>query len=516
MPISKIHDQAPQGKIVLLDEIGEVLAGHRERGEVVVQCHGVFDLVHPGHIRHLNAAAREGDVLVVSITADRFVNKGPGRPVFNSRLRAETLAALECVDFVTVNDAQTAIPAIETISPDVYVKGDEYSEANNDITGKISVEVKTVELAGGRVHFTNEITMSSSELINAHFDVYRPETRGWLTELCEKYSIQELVGRLDQLRSIKVLVVGEAIIDEYHYCEGLGRSSKDPLLAFKLRTSQTFAGGSLVVANHLAGLCDDVTLLTVLGDGDQDHDFARNRLQPNVRLKAVNRPKCPTIRKSRYVDDHTGVKLFELYQLENSPISGHTADTLLEWLSEFVADYDLVVVADYGHGMLIPELVNQLITSAKFLAVNTQSNAGNRGFNTISKYSSADYVCLNGGELELEVRQKQLGLQDLILEAAERIECQRFTITQGRNGSIHYEVGKGFTEAPALAVNIADRVGAGDAVLAVTSPMVALGMPWDLISFFANLAGAEVVAEHGTRLSLDRTMLARHAQSILQ
>ena len=114
-------------------------------GQSVVQAHGTFDLLHLGHVRHLEAARKLGDMLIVTVTADRFVNKGPGRPVFNAELRAEMLATLEYVDWVAVNDAADAVSAIERIRPSIYIKGQDYQNPDGDITGKIALERQAVE-----------------------------------------------------------------------------------------------------------------------------------------------------------------------------------------------------------------------------------------------------------------------------------------------------------------------------------------------------------------------------------
>ena len=95
-------------KVRTLDQLSEIAAAARAGGQTVVLAHGVFDLVHMGHVRHLEAARREGDVLIVTVTADAFVNKGPGRPIFPELMRAEMLGALEYVDWVGVNHAPSA------------------------------------------------------------------------------------------------------------------------------------------------------------------------------------------------------------------------------------------------------------------------------------------------------------------------------------------------------------------------------------------------------------------------
>src|SRR6202035_660638 len=111
------------------------------------------------------------------ITADRFVNKGPGRPIFSERMRAEMLAALEYVDWVGINHGSSAEPVLDAVKPDVYVKGSDYENPEEDITGKIAVERDAVERHGGRIVFTKDITFSSSTLINRYLDVYDPPLR---------------------------------------------------------------------------------------------------------------------------------------------------------------------------------------------------------------------------------------------------------------------------------------------------------------------------------------------------
>lgn len=171
---SQDQQQRYSTKVLSLEALSAVLAERKAAGKTVVLCHGVFDLVHPGHIRHLQLARREGDVLVVTVTPDIHVNKGPGRPAFHQSLRAETLAALECVDYVAINAWPTAEETIRNLQPDVYVKGSEYVDPEQDITGKILDEERAIVGVGGRIHFTHDITFSSSSLINQHFSEFAP------------------------------------------------------------------------------------------------------------------------------------------------------------------------------------------------------------------------------------------------------------------------------------------------------------------------------------------------------
>ncbi|MHC4828067.1 MAG: adenylyltransferase/cytidyltransferase family protein, partial [Planctomycetota bacterium] len=118
-------------KIATPAEAASTVRSVQQAGRTVVLCHGCFDIVHPGHIRHLQHAAKLGDCLVVSITGDTMVEKGTGRPLIPQELRAESLAALDCVSLVVISQEPTALELLHVLRPDVYVKGREY-EGNRD------------------------------------------------------------------------------------------------------------------------------------------------------------------------------------------------------------------------------------------------------------------------------------------------------------------------------------------------------------------------------------------------
>mgnify|MGYP001432730584 CR=1 FL=1 len=157
-----------QNKIVDIDTLANILKGLKEKGKKIVHCHGCFDLMHPGHIKYFQAAKKMGDILVVTLTQDRFVDKGPGRPVFNENLRAESIAALECVDYVAINKWPTAEETLRLLRPDIYVKGQEF-EKLEDKTGKIQKEAEIVREICAQLKFTHEIVFSSTQILNKHF-----------------------------------------------------------------------------------------------------------------------------------------------------------------------------------------------------------------------------------------------------------------------------------------------------------------------------------------------------------
>ena len=172
-------------KILTFKEIVEKIKILKKKNKKIILCHGVFDLLHVGHIKHLKKAKEFGDKLIVTITPDIYVNKGPGRPVFNQNLRSESIAALDSVDFVVINNTITAVNPIRVIKPDIYCKGQDYKKASNDITGEIKNEIKEIKKIKSKIVFTDEITFSSSRLINKSTDFFHQNKKKLLIKLAK-------------------------------------------------------------------------------------------------------------------------------------------------------------------------------------------------------------------------------------------------------------------------------------------------------------------------------------------
>lgn len=154
-------------KVVDLDILVKEVRRLKSEGKKIVLCHGCFDLMHPGHIKHFQEAKKMGDILIITVTPDVYVDKGPGRPVFNQGLRADSIAALECVDYVAINKWPTAEELLRFIRPDIYVKGQEF-ENLEDKTGKIQKENAVIREIGAEIKFTREVVFSSTDLINKY------------------------------------------------------------------------------------------------------------------------------------------------------------------------------------------------------------------------------------------------------------------------------------------------------------------------------------------------------------
>ena len=485
------------------------------RGRAVVQCHGVFDLLHIGHIRHFQQAKRNGQILVVTVTPDRFVNKGPHRPVFTEALRAEAIASLDGVDYVAINKWPTAVEAIGLIRPDVYAKGSDYADAASDHTGGITLERRAVEAVGGRLVFTDEITFSSSTLLNQHMSIFAPEVNDYLEQFRQKFSVEDVTGFVTRARSLRVLVVGEAIIDEYQYCETLGKSGKEPILAAQFIRSEKFIGGALAVANHVASCCSNVRLVTMIGSEDSHEDLIQKNLSPDVVPEFLVMDGAPTLVKRRFIETYPFQKLFEVYVMDEQAAKRRSPD-LCAALKRVVSEVDVVLAADYGHGMISRHAVDLLCDQAKCLAVNAQVNAGNHGFNTVSKYGRADFISLSEKEIRLETRDPGGDLRKIVERVSAGLGCSRLLVTRGAKGSLCYSRDEGFFETPGFALRTVDRVGAGDAVFAIGSICAALRAPIEIIGFIGNAVGSEAVNIVGNQRFIERAPLIKHMEALLK
>lgn len=502
-------------KIKTLQELADIVQELKAKGRTIVHCHGVFDLLHPGHIRHFEAAKREGDILVVTVTPDEHVGKGPGRPVFNERLRAESIAALQCSDYVAINEWPIAVETIKKLKPDVYAKGSDYAIREDDLTGGIYEEEEAIKSVGGRVHFTDEPTFSSTKILNLHFDVYPEEAQKFLEKFRANYSAEDVIKRIKGLSKMKVLVIGDSIIDQYHYCVSLGKSPKADIIVTKYLWEESFAGGALAAANHVAGFCKNVHLVTCLGEQNSQEEFISAHLKKNITPKFFYREDVPTVVKRRFVEPAYLTKMFEVSFLDDRDLPESVDREVCDYLEANLANYDLVLVADFGHGFIGRNIVKMLCEKARFLAVNTQTNSANAGFNLITKYPRADYICIDEPETRLACHDKFGKLEDLIVSIARTLQCDKVTITHGNYDTLTYSAEEGFCKTPIFSREVTDTVGAGDALLAITSPCVAAGFSMELVGFIGNAAGALAVRIVGNKTSVEPTPLFKFITALL-
>ena len=500
-------------KVQTFEELAKLLGSRDHRRYKVVLCHGVFDLLHIGHIRYLQKARQMGDLLIVTLTPDRFVNKGPNRPVFPETLRSDAVAALDCVDYVAVNQWPTAVEAIQQLQPDVFAKG---AESRDHKTPELIEEEKAADTHGVRVEYIEDVTSSSSHLINNYLSPFSDDVERDIAKLRNRYTLDEILSYVSAARPLKMLVVGEAIIDEYYYCSAVGQSTKAPIVATRYESHERFAGGALAVANHLAGFCDRVDLISMLGVHDTGEEWIRERLHERISATFLYKENASTIVKRRYRESYFDIPLFAINFLNDDPLTSAESATFCKLLEGSLHQYDAIVVADYGHSLVGDSAIKLLTSDAPFLAVNTQANAANVGFHTISKYPRADHVSLSRRDLELECRRSSGDIRELLQDVSLRLGTTTCAVTLGRDGCLCYGSRGGFHQSGSVTTRVVDRIGAADAFFAASTICAVLRSPADILTFWGNVAGAEAVAVVGTSRTMDSLSFSRHIESLLK
>ncbi|NES83120.1 MAG: adenylyltransferase/cytidyltransferase family protein [Moorea sp. SIO2B7] len=498
----------------------EILADLRQEGRKVVLCHGTFDLIHPGHLAHLQEAKSLGDILVVSITAAPYVNRGPGRPIFSDDLRLYSLASLSFVDYVLLAPVPTALEVIDRVQPDFYCKGHEYADSSTDVTHNIEREVERVRSYGGDICYTGEIVFSSTKLTNNYLNGLPPQVKTYASEFGQRYSFADIRDGVEAMQKLKVLVLGDVIIDEFNHCSVQGLTSKGRVVSTRFLKKEQHLGGSLAIARHIASFADSVTLVGVVGNEPDIHSLILNNLDGKIRLDLLYENDYPTVIKRRYIErqgmreDYN--KLFSINYLREEGLSPKERQKLLERLDSIVNSYDLVVVADYGHGLIDSDVMDFLQSQAPFLALNCQTNSANHGYNLITKYKRADTFCLDEPELRLAFSSRYGDHTHLLQRLHQHLGAQQGWLTLGSAGALAINKQGEEDLSPALTLRVKDTTGAGDAFLALASMSAKLELPLAIGSLLGNLAGAIAANILGNAHPVEKSKLLKFATTILK
>jgi len=497
-------------KIKTLEELQQITADLKSKGKKIVHCHGVFDLLHIGHIKHFEEAKTFGDVLVVTITPDEFVQKGPNRPAFTTTLRLEALAGLESIDFVVANKWSNAVETIKTLQPDIYCKGSDYKDHSDDITGKIDDEAAAVKSVCGEIRYTKDITFSSSSLLNKYGDIYNEAQKTFIQKMLNSQDFDKIKSKVDNLQNLKVLVVGETIIDQYVFCEALGKSGKEPVLVLRDLNMEQYAGGAAAIARHLSDFCGGVTLLSMLGEKKEHEDFVIESLPANIEPYFIYKDESPTITKKRYVDYISNSKSLGVYSIDDSQMNGENKNQLQAYLDELTPKHDLVIISDYGHGFISKEIANYISKQSVFTSLNAQINAANIGYHTMNNYRNIDCAIINETELRHELRDRETGVEELMKQLAQSLQTKNLVVTQGNSGATLYASDNNkYYHCPAFADKIVDKIGAGDAMLALLSCSIKTGFDADLSLFMGSLAAAQSVETIGNSTPVSKVQLLK-------
>lgn len=469
------------------------------KDKVWVMVHGCFDLVHPGHIRHLRFAKEKGDILVVSITSDHNVDKGEDRPYITQELRAENLAALEIVDYVIIDDNKTPISLIKDLKPNIFVKGVEYEGKLLDSTSKTSEEQRAVEAYGGVLIFSpGDIVFSSTKILETHKpNIENEKLRAMLDG--QGIDANYILGILETFRSKKVLVVGDTIVDRYTYCATLGKTTKTPTLSVKYDYSEDFIGGAAIVAQHIREMGGNIGFLTLLGCDEIGERVLKQFQTSDVQLMCIMDKFRPTTLKERFWADN--YKLLQVDRVENEPLTGRLLEEFFQKYIKSMIDFDLVVFSDFRHGIFNKETITRFVNIAKkhkkVIIADTQ--VSNRWGN-IADYKGIGLVCPNEAEARFALGDQDIGVLRLGRRLLKETDSDNLILKLGERGIIAFEKPTGsnkdpdkirdYYPIPSFADQVVDPVGAGDALLAAVSLSMSKDVHLLAVGILANAAAA--------------------------
>jgi cytidyltransferase-like protein len=454
-------------KIKTAEQLRAII-GPPPRKKRVIMCHGVFDVVHPGHIRHLLYAKSKADLLVASITADKHITKGVHRPHVTQDLRALNLAAFEMVDYVIIDRNDTPLANIETIEPDYFAKGFEYNA--KDLAPRTAEEAAIVEAYGGELIFTpGDIVYSSSALINLAPPSVKLETLQILME-GNDITFDRLRDVLSSMPGQRVHIVGDTIVDSYTQCAMIGGQTKTPTMSVLYERRIDYVGGAGVVAKHLVAAGAKVTFSTVLGD-DAFKTFAMDDMQAaGIDMRAVIDPSRPTVNKNAIVVD--GYRLLKVDTLDNRSISDNILASIAEAVSSTPAD--AVVYSDFRHGLFnrrtLPELIKAIPPGVYRVA---DSQVASRWGN-ITEFTDFDMITPNEREARFALADQDSGIRPLASVLYDTARCKLLILKLGERGILacrgrdHVSLDSFFV-IDSFVDRVVDAVGAGDALLAYST-----------------------------------------------
>lgn len=451
-------------KIKTVEELCRII-GPRPRKKKVIMCHGVFDVVHPGHLRHLIYAKSKADILIASLTADQHISKGHYRPHVPQDLRAINLAAFEAVDYVIIDSNPEPLGNIRKLQPDFFAKGYEYTATG--LPRKTQEEAEILQTYGGKMIFTpGDIVYSSSKLI----DLAPPSIKieKLLTFMdAEKLTFASLRKSLDRLKGKRVHVVGDTIVDSYTHTAMIGGQTKTPTMSVLYERRDDYIGGAAVVAEHLRAAGAEVVFSTVLGD-DPLKDFVLDGLKKSgVECRPVIDPTRPTTNKNAVVAG--GYRLLKIDTLDNRSISDEIVQTLVQAISG--TRCDAVVFSDFRHGIFnrrtIPRLV-EVVPRGVYKVADSQvaSRWGN-----ITDFKGFDMITPNEREARFALADQDSGIRPLASTLYDAAKCKTLILKLGERGvltcrnSDHQSLDS-FVVVDSFVEQVVDAVGAGDALLA--------------------------------------------------
>jgi len=437
----------------------------KKNGKKIGLVHGVFDIIHIGHIKYFLEAKKKVDILVASVTEDKFVNKGPGKPMFNINQRISLLENVKSIDFVVKSNEITSVKIINQIKPNYYFKGKDYKE-NFDITKNLIREEQAIKRVGGKIIFTNSELFSSGKIINEKFRYINTLAKHSIDKINIKNTKEKFFLNFNKKIKKKILVIGDPILDIYRYVKPSGKSNKASIISTLFQNEIIFGGGTFLSANILNNFCDNISIVQF--SNKHNDKLYKRYLHKNIKRIKIN-SDYKIIKKIRYIDNYNNTKLFQTTNNEEQRLNEHDENIYKKNLIKEISRNDYIFIFDYGYNSLSPEIIKILNRCKKIKIINCQTNSYNFGYNIYTKYKKAELMCIDELEYRLGTNNKRADIKFLLdMNIKSKNNYKNFVITMGKLGCYVKINGLKSTFVPTIFEEQAkDTIGCGDVFITI-------------------------------------------------
>jgi len=480
-------------KIINIKKLKKIV-GTPPRENKIILCHGNFDLVHPGHVRHLTYAKTKAEILIVSITADKHIQKGIDRPFVPENLRALNLAAFQMVDYVIIDDSEKPLKNLSFIKPDFFAKGFEYSLEH--MPPATQEEAKIVESYGGEMIFTpGDIVYSSTKFLS----LSQPKiSNAKLIDFMDrnKITFNTLKNVLKKLKNFKVHVVGDTIIDSYTRTNLIGGNTKTPTTSVLYQEKKDYIGGAGIVAQHLKSAGAKVFFTTILGN-DELKDFVLDEMKKSkILINPIIDITRPTTNKNTIISDI--YKLLKIDKVDNHPIS----DKILKKIKNLISkrQCDAIIFSDFRHGIFNKTSIPELISSIGKNVFKVADSQVSTRWGNITDFSEFDLITPNEREARFSLADQDSSISVLTRELERKTKFKNLILKLGERGIVsvkNEELKRPAFTLPSFANKVVDSTGTGDAMLSYATLSMISTKSLVISSILGSLAAACECEKYG-------------------